>query len=86
MSLGRCGRCNAFEVYKSRTEIKRHIRSMDDVDGPVVAKKVYEELFAGDEELFNPNSIPYALDAALQQLRKQNLQPARWAPYVHFGV
>lgn len=61
-------------------------RSMGDVDGPIVAKRVYEELFAGEEEFLNPSSVPYALDAALQELRKQNLQPSRWAPYVHFGI
>lgn len=59
---------------------------MGDVDGPVVASRVYEELFKGDDELLDPDSVPYALDAALAELRSQRVHPSRWAPYVHFGI
>lgn len=62
------------------------VRSMGDMDGPVVAKRVYEELFRGKEEYLDPDSIPYALDAAVGSLREQRLHPSRWAPYVHFGI
>lgn len=59
---------------------------MDDVDGPVVAKRVYEEIFQADQECLEADIIPYALDAAIAELRGQNLHPSRWAPYVHYGV
>lgn len=59
---------------------------MGDVDGPIVAKRIYEELFAGDEEYLIPDRIPYALDAAVADLRKRGLHASRWAPYVHFGI
>lgn len=59
---------------------------MGDVDGPIVAKFVYEELFKADTEFLDADSIPYALDRALEELRRRKLHPSRWAPYVHFGV
>lgn len=59
---------------------------MGDVDGPVIAKRVYEELFTGDGDHLDPDSIPYALDAAVQELRSQKVHMSRWAPYVHFGI
>jgi CHAT domain-containing protein len=60
--------------------------SMGDVDGPVVAKTVYSELFAGDEEILDFDVVPYALDDAVRELRCQGLEPSRWAPYIHFGM
>jgi hypothetical protein len=59
---------------------------MGDVDGPVVARKVYVELFGGDSEFLEPDDIPYALDAAVSSLRERGLHPSRWAPYVHLGM
>ena len=59
---------------------------MGDVDGPVVARRVYEELFKGSEEYLDVNDIPYALDAATRELRVQGLHYCRWAPYVHLGM
>ena len=59
---------------------------MGDADGPMVAKRVYEELFRGDGEFLDPDTIPYALDEAMHDLRKQGLHVSRWAPYVHLGV
>lgn len=59
---------------------------MGDVDGPVVANKVYRRLFEGDSDVLNPDAIPYALDEAMQELRKNGLHWSRWAPYVHIGV
>jgi CHAT domain-containing protein len=60
--------------------------SMGDVDGPVVAKTVYEALFAGEGDMLNFDVVPYALDAAVQKLRAQGLEPSRWAPYIHIGM
>lgn len=59
---------------------------MGDVDGPIVAKRVYQELFANNAEYLDPDSIPYALDAAVLDLKQRGLHPSRWAPYVHFGI
>jgi CHAT domain-containing protein len=60
--------------------------SMGDVDGPIVAKNVYKELFAGNGDMLDFDTIPYALDAATRKLRAQGLEPSRWAPYIHIGM
>lgn len=59
---------------------------MGDVDGPAVATRVYEELFSDESEYLDADSVPYALDAAIGELRRQNLHPSRWAPYIHLGI
>jgi hypothetical protein len=59
---------------------------MEDVDGPVIARHVYKELFDGNEEFLDPDKVPYALDAAIQQLRKDHPEPSRWASYIHLGM
>lgn len=59
---------------------------MYDVDGPSVAKRVYEEMFRGDAEFLEPDIIPYALDAAVTELREHKVHPRRWAPYIHLGI
>lgn len=59
---------------------------MDDLDGPVVARTVYEELFQGGPKVLDLDVIPYALDLAVWKLRAKGLAASRWAPYVHFGV
>jgi hypothetical protein len=59
---------------------------MNDVDGPVVAQYVYAELFRGNSEYLDLESVPFALDAAVTELRARGLHPSRWAPYIHIGV
>lgn len=59
---------------------------MGDIDGPVVARRVYEELFAREGEYLDPDSIPYALDDAIKELRDRGIHPSRWATYVHLGM
>jgi hypothetical protein len=59
---------------------------MEDVDGPVIAASVYRDLFAEDVEFLDPDEVPYALDAAVQKLRRDHPQPSRWAPYIHIGM
>ncbi len=59
---------------------------MNDEDGPRVAKTVYEQLFAGEDELLDPDAVPYALDDATRRLREQGLSPSRWAQYIHLGM
>jgi hypothetical protein len=57
---------------------------MGDVDGPTVAGSVYEELFKSEE--LDPSVIPYALDDAIQKLRKLGVSPHRWATFIHIGA
>jgi hypothetical protein len=57
---------------------------MGDADGPVVAPMVYRELFKGD--MFDPSVVPYALDEAVQELRRQGIPAHRWATFVHIGA
>ena len=59
---------------------------MDDLDGPIVAKTIYEELFHPDVETLDIGVIAYALDSAVCKLRAKGLAASRWAPYVHLGV
>lgn len=59
---------------------------MDDVDGPIVAKHVYEALFSGKSNYIDLEVVPRALDAALNELRSRGVRPTRWAPYVHLGI
>lgn len=59
---------------------------MEDVDGPMVAESVYKDIFGGDSECIDPDDVAYALDEAVQQLRRIHPDPTRWAPYVHLGI
>ena len=59
---------------------------MNDFDGPLVAKTIYEELFRSGAENLDPETIPYALDSAVRKLRAKGLAASRWAPFVHLGV
>ena len=56
------------------------------MDGPEIAKIVYRELFKST--VLDPDTIPYALDAAVQALRKkpEGVGAARWACYIHTGI
>jgi hypothetical protein len=57
---------------------------MGDEDGPTIARKVYATLFAQDS--VSAEDVPYALDAAVQELRSAGLPPTRWATFIHLGV
>jgi hypothetical protein len=59
-------------------------RAMNDVDGPSVAAVVYKRLF--EKDVVDPEDIPYALDDAVQALRRQGVSPSRWATYIHIGA
>jgi hypothetical protein len=60
------------------------IRAISDSDGPKVAQWFYEELFARDEA--DGDSVAYALDAAVGQLRASGVSPERWVPFIHMGA
>lgn len=59
---------------------------MGDIDGPVVAREIYQALFGGESKVLDTDDIPYALDTAVRRLREKGLHPSRWAPYVHLGM
>jgi hypothetical protein len=59
-------------------------RAMDDADGPRVAKLFYERLFV--EDIITLDSIPYALDYAVAELRESGVPPERWATFIHVGA
>jgi hypothetical protein len=59
---------------------------MDDGDGPIVARTVYQEIFRENPALLDMDVIPYALDEAMRVLRQGGASPSRWAPYVHIGI
>jgi hypothetical protein len=57
---------------------------MNDVDGPEVVKLFYQRLFA--EDVITLDTIPYALDYAVSELRKSGVPPGRWATFIHMGA
>jgi hypothetical protein len=61
---------------------------MGDMDGPVIAESIYSTLFRDDQqsEYLDPDDIPYALDEAVQKLRRSDLDPSFWATYIHMGI
>ena len=59
-------------------------RYIHDLDGPIVAKTFYKEVMKDGH--FDLEAVPYALDAAVQELRRQKVPVHRWAPYIHMGA
>jgi hypothetical protein len=58
-------------------------RLMHDEDGPELARRFYDALFAN--EALELDGIAYALDEAVQGLRKQGMPTQRWASFMHMG-
>lgn len=76
-----------FELsFLSRVSITSVIRRMNDDDGPKVATEVYQQLFSEKEGVLDPDTVAYALDDAVQALRRSKLPISRWAPFIHLGV
>jgi hypothetical protein len=61
-------------------------RPIADEAGPVVARAFYEALFSSKDSTLNMDAVAYAFDDAVWELRKINISPSRWAPFVHFGM
>jgi hypothetical protein len=57
---------------------------MFDTDGPRMVQWFYETLL--ESEAMELDDIPYALDSAVQRLRKSGAPPRRWATYMHWGA
>jgi len=64
----------------------KYPRSMNDNDGPLVARTIYEELFKNPTASLKPEIVPYALDLAVQKLQQNGVHPSRWATYIHVGI
>ncbi|KAJ7192650.1 CHAT domain-containing protein [Mycena pura] len=59
--------------------------SMNDADGPVVAKSVYSHLFR-DGRQPHAEDAAEALHIALKELKKGDVPYERWIPFIHIGV
>jgi hypothetical protein len=61
---------------------------MGDQEGPDIAQAIYSALFMQNatSEYIDPQDVPYALDNAVQKLRRSGLDPSFWATYIHIGV
>jgi hypothetical protein len=57
---------------------------MNDTDGPFVARRFYEKLF--ESKVIDVESVPYALDDAVNALRKKGVPPRQWATFIHMGA
>jgi len=60
--------------------------SIHDQDGPFIANEFYGHLFKDGATLPHPSDTAYALNRAVQQLRKEQLPAARWVPFIHIGI
>ncbi|KAF9061095.1 CHAT domain-containing protein [Rhodocollybia butyracea] len=62
--------------------------SMGDMDGPEIAFKIYKTIITqlpGGHWDLDLDSVPYALDSAIQDLRRV-ARPEQWATYIHVGA
>jgi hypothetical protein len=57
---------------------------MSDQDGPYIAKHFYEKVF--ESEAIDVDTIAYALDHAVGELRSSGAPPERWATFIHMGA
>jgi hypothetical protein len=57
---------------------------MNDSDGPSVARWFYEDVLSRD--VIDANTIAYALDRAVTELRERRVPPRRWATFIHMGA
>jgi hypothetical protein len=57
---------------------------MSDQDGPFIAKHFYEKVF--ESGAIDVDTIAYALDHAISELRSSGAPPERWATFIHMGA
>jgi hypothetical protein len=57
------------------------LRSIEDEDGPAVARAFYATLLAN--EVIDADVVAYALGEAVSKLRRQGVSPTRWASFIH---
>ena len=75
-----------FRVSKPSFLKLKYLRSMNDNDGPLIARSIYEEVFKDPTTSLDPKMIPYALDRAIHKLQQNGVHPSRWATYIHVGI
>lgn len=65
-----------------------YFRSINDVDGPVVADAFYGYLFRnGPESTPDTTEAAYALHLAVKKLRlNPEVSFRRWVPFIHMGI
>lgn len=63
-------------------------RSMNDNDGPDIARSIYGELFkrVDSNQPLDFDVVPWALDSAIRKLQEKGVHPSRWATYIHIGI
>jgi CHAT domain-containing protein len=59
--------------------------SMNDQDGPQVARDFYSHLFK-DGQIPQATDAAEALSVAVKELRKKNVPYERWIPFIHMGI
>ncbi|KAJ7212683.1 CHAT domain-containing protein [Mycena pura] len=59
--------------------------SMQDQDGPLVAKAVYSHLFRNGRQP-QATDAAEALHLAVKNLREKNVSYERWVPFIHMGI
>jgi CHAT domain-containing protein len=59
--------------------------SMDDQDGPLVAKMVYSHLFR-DGQHPRASDAAASLQFAVRELRNRGVPYERWMPFIHMGI
>jgi hypothetical protein len=79
-------RCGKFDptVRRGKANVDVSPRSMNDVDGPYMAERVYSNVFRDGR--LDLTAVPYALDDAVAGLRNFGVPESRWATYVHVGA
>ncbi|KAE9396016.1 hypothetical protein BT96DRAFT_825397 [Gymnopus androsaceus JB14] len=60
--------------------------SIQDSDGPEIARHFYESLFEGLENSHAEWDSATALHNAVQKLRESGVSFMRWMPFIHFGI
>jgi hypothetical protein len=62
-------------------------RSIEDEDGPAVAREFYAALLPVAKEVIDADAVnvSYALDEAVSKLRRQDVSPTRWVSFIHVG-
>lgn len=68
------------------TNYLHSLRSMNDYDGPSVARRVYTELFKAGNDYLEANDVAYAVHEATRELRMSGIPHSRWATYIHIGM
>jgi hypothetical protein len=61
----------------------RTCRTMEDVDGPMIAESIYRELIQDHEGLLDPGDIPCASDATYRKLAFEKAGKLYSVTFIH---